>query len=68
MAKRSGTKLQRKVKAAKASAKRRVAVALAKFLRQANPGRKVGEVRMYRLKGGGITIRPVKRSKSKKVA
>jgi hypothetical protein len=53
------TKLQKKVKAAKASAKRRVAVALAKYLKQANPGRKIVGARVYKGKGGSRRIVPV---------
>lgn len=60
------TKLQRKVKAAKLSAKRRVAVALAKYLRQQNPGRKVVGAKVYKGKGGRRTIVPVFAKKGKK--
>ena len=55
-----GTKAQRKERAKKLSAKRRVAVALAKYLRQANPGMKADAVRVQKLKGGVIKITPVK--------
>lgn len=53
-------KAQKREKAAKASAKRRVAVALAKFLKQANPAMKTTGATVTRLKGGGFTIRPIK--------
>jgi hypothetical protein len=54
------TKKQKREKAAKTAAKRRVAVALAKFLKQANPAMKTAGARVTRLKGGGFTIRPIK--------
>lgn len=64
---RKGTKAERTVRAQKSAAKRRVAVALAKFLKQANPGRKVPvNVRVKRLKGGGFSITPVKANPSRK--
>lgn len=52
------TKLERKVKAAKASAKRRVAVALAKYLKQVNPS--ATHAKVQKLKGGVIKITPLK--------
>jgi hypothetical protein len=54
------TKAQKREKAAKTAAKRRVAVALAKFLKQANPAMKTAGATVTRLKGGGFTIRPIK--------
>jgi len=54
------TKLQRKVKAQKASVERRVASALAKFLKQANPAMKTAGAKLQRLKGGVIKITPIK--------
>lgn len=63
--KKNGTKAERAVRSQKASAKRRVALALAKFLKQANPGRKVpANVRVKRLKGGGFSITPIKTNPS----
>jgi hypothetical protein len=44
----------------KSSAKRRIATALAKYLKQQNPGRKITAVRVQKLKGGVIKISPVK--------
>jgi hypothetical protein len=58
--KNPGTKAERAVRAQKASAKRRVAVALAKFLKQANPAGKYAGATMRRNKGGSITIVPIK--------
>jgi len=54
------TKAQKREKARKASVKRRVATALANFLKQANPGSKATSAKVTRLKGGGFTIRPIK--------
>ena len=54
------TKAQKREKAKKASAQRRVALALAKFLKQANPAMKTAGATVTRLKGGGLTIRPIK--------
>jgi hypothetical protein len=53
------TKLQRKVQSAKKAADRRVAVALAKYLKQQNPGRKFVAARVQKLKGGAIKITPM---------
>ena len=54
------TKAQKREASKKASAKRRVAVALAKFLKQANPAGKYAGATMRRNKGGSITIVPIK--------
>ena len=54
------TKAQKREKARKASVQRRVAVALAKFLKQANPAMKTAGATVTRLKGGGFTIRPIR--------
>ena len=55
------SKLRRKLQSAKKAADRRVAVALAKYLKQANPGRKVpAQVRVRKNRGGSITITPLK--------
>ena len=53
------TKLEKKVRAAKKAADRRVAVALAKYLRQENPGRTVVGAKRTRGKGGRITLVPI---------
>ena len=52
------TKLQRKVRAAKASANRRVAVALAKYLKQVNPS--ATHAKVQKLRGGVIKITPIR--------
>ena len=59
------TKAQRQVRAQKAAADRRVAKALAKYLQQSNPGRKVIGAEVTKLKGGGRSIRPIFGTKRK---
>jgi len=59
-ARKNPTKAQKREKARKASVQRRVASALAKFLKQANPAMKTAGATVTRLKGGGFTIRPIK--------
>jgi hypothetical protein len=54
------TKKQKREKARKASVQRRVAVALAKFLKQANPAMKTAGASIQRLKGGVLKITPIK--------
>lgn len=55
------TKAQRAAKAKRAGAKRRKANAAAAFLRKMNPGKKLpAAVRVKRLKGGGISVTPIK--------
>ena len=58
--KNPGTKAERAVRAQKASAKRRVAVALAKYLKQQNPGVKLAGAQVEHLKGGVLKITPIK--------
>ena len=60
------TKTARREKTRKVSAKRRVAVALQKFLKAKNPGKKYAGCQMRRNPGGSITIIPVKLSKGRK--
>jgi hypothetical protein len=59
-ARKNPTKAQKREKSKSKAAKRRVAVALAKFLKQANPAMKTAGATVTRLKGGGFTIRPIK--------
>jgi len=56
----SMTKAQKREKSRKASVQRRVVLALAKFLKQANPAMKTAGAKVTRLKGGGFNIRPIK--------
>lgn len=44
----------------KRAAQRRVAIALAKYLKQANPGKKLAGAKVYKLKGGAVRIVPIK--------
>jgi hypothetical protein len=65
--KRNPSKAERAVKSQKAASKRRVANALANYLKRLNPGKATpGAVRVKRLKGGGVTITPVKVVRSKR--
>lgn len=63
---RGRTKAERAVASQKASAKRRVAVALAKFLRQQNPGAKLAGAKVEKLGGGVIKITPIKMNRGRK--
>lgn len=65
VSRKNPTKKQKREKARKASVQRRVAVALAKFLKQANPAMKTAGASVTRLKGGGFTIRPIKANAGK---
>jgi hypothetical protein len=56
----SYTKAQKREASKKAAAKRRVAVALAKYLKQANPGTKLAGAKVEKLKGGVLKITPIK--------
>lgn len=59
------TKAQKLAKARKASVERRVALALAKFLKQANPAMKTAGAALQRLKGGVLKITPIKANAAK---
>lgn len=54
------TKAQKRAKAKTAATKRRVASALAKYLKVANPGRKLAGARVEKLAGGVLKITPIK--------
>jgi len=60
------TKAQRKARARRAGASRRKANAVKSFWKKMNPGRKTKEVRMRRLRGGGISITPIKKRATKR--
>jgi len=60
------TKAQKREKARKASVQRRVATALANFLKKANPAMKTTGARITKLKGGGFNIRPIKAKRGKR--
>lgn len=58
------TKAQRKQKARTAAKKRGIAKAVKGLLSKVNPGKKVHAVKVRRLKGGGVSIHPVKVAKA----
>lgn len=58
--KKNPTKAQRATKARKASVERRVASALAGFLKRLNPGMKTSGASIQKLKGGVLKITPIK--------
>jgi len=58
------TKAQKREKARKASVQRRVAVALAKFLKLQNPSAKISGAELQKLKGGVLKITPIKANAS----
>ena len=61
------TKKQRKAKARSGARKRRIAKAAGALLKAVrNPGKKIFGVRVTRLKGGGVSIKPVKKPKGAK--
>ncbi len=53
------TKAQKKEKTRKASAKRRIATALAGYLKKMNPGKKIIGAKQQKLAGGAIKITPI---------
>lgn len=59
------TKTQQREISRKSSAKRRVAVALAKYLKQVNPAVKLAGAKVEKLKGGVLKITPVKANRAK---
>lgn len=61
------TKAQRVSKARKASVQRRVALALAKYLKQQNPGQKLAGAKVEKLKGGVLKITPIKANAGRKI-
>ena len=54
------SKVERAVASQKAAVRRRVAVALAKYLKQQNPGVKLAGAQIEHLKGGVLKITPIK--------
>ena len=60
------TKAQRKEKAHKTATERRVAHALANYLRKLNPGKKLVAVAQQKLKGGAVKVRPIFASRNRK--
>lgn len=59
-AKRKGTKAERAMASQRASRKRGLHKAVATLMKKLNPGRKVDAVSITKLKGGGVSVKPVK--------
>jgi len=59
------TKAQKREKTRKASAKRRVAVALASYLKKVNPAVKLAGARVEKMKGGVLKITPIKANRAR---
>ena len=59
------TKAQKREKARKAGVQRRVAAALAKYLKQVNPAVKLAGAKVQKLKGGVLKITPIKANAAK---
>src|ERR1035437_8683859 len=68
MKKKNPTKAQKREKTRKVSAKRRVAVALGKYLKQLNPGSKLAGAKVEKLAGGVLKITPIKANAARKSA
>ena len=62
---KSATKKSRLAKARKASAKRRVATALASWLKKMNPAMKLAGAKVEKLKGGVLKVTPIKANAAK---
>ncbi len=59
------TKAQKKEKTRKASAKRRVATALAGWLKKMNPGTKIVGAKVQKLAGGVLKVTPIKANRAR---
>lgn len=64
-ARKNPTKAQKREKARKAGVQRRVATALAKYLKQVNPAAKLAGAKVEKLKGGVLKITPIKANRAK---
>ena len=60
------SKAERTVARQKATVRRRVAVALAKYLRQQNPGVKLAGATVEKRKGGAVLITPIKMNRARR--
>ena len=60
------TKAQKRAKAKTAATKRKVASALATFLKKTNPGAKLAGARVQKLGGGVIKITPIKLNRGRR--
>jgi len=63
---RNPTRAARRLSAKKAATDRRVATALAKYLRAQNPGAKLAGAKVQKLKGGVLKITPVKMNRRRR--
>jgi hypothetical protein len=61
------TKTAKRARAKTLSAKRRVAVALASFLKKVNPAMKTSGAKVTKLKGGAIKITPIKKNAGRSI-
>jgi hypothetical protein len=59
------TKKARRAKARTASKKRGIAAAVKSLLKKTNPSARITGARVARLKGGGLTIKPIKANRAK---
>lgn len=57
---RNPTKAQKRARAAKSSKQRGIVKAVRALLKKTNPSAKISGARVVKLKGGGLTIRPIK--------
>ena len=60
------TKLQKRVKAHNAARKRGIAKSAGALLKRLNPAKRITEFRVRRLKGGGVTVVPLKKNAASK--
>ena len=60
------TKTQRKAKARTSARKRGIVGAVKTLLKKLNPSARISGARVVKLKGGGLTIRPIKANKARK--
>ena len=60
------TKTQRKAKARTSARKRGIVGAVKTLLKKVNPSARISGARVVKLKGGGLTIRPIKANKARK--
>ncbi len=60
------TKTAKRAKAAASRKKTGIIKAVRSLLKKANPSAKISGARVVKLKGGGLTIRPIKANSSKR--
>ncbi len=64
-ARKNPTKAQKKERTRKASAKRRVATALAVWLKKMNPGAKLAGAKVEKLAGGVLKVTPIRANRAR---